>query len=86
LNPKLAVFFLSFLPQFVDPSRPATPQILVLASTFIAMGAIWLGTYVVAVDRLSGVLTRPAVKRWLDRFIGTTLVALGIRLAIAETD
>ena len=86
LNPKLAVFFLSFLPQFVDPSRPATPQILVLASTFIAMGAIWLGTYVVAVDQLSGVLTRPVVRRWLDRFIGTTLVALGIRLAIAETD
>jgi threonine/homoserine/homoserine lactone efflux protein len=85
LNPKLAVFFLSFLPQFVDSSRPATPQILVLASTFIVMGAIWLGTYVVAVDRLSGVLTRPAVKRWMDRFIGTTLVALGIRLAIAET-
>jgi threonine/homoserine/homoserine lactone efflux protein len=46
LNPKLAVFFLSFLPQFVDSARPATPQIIVLATTFIAMGAIWLGTYV----------------------------------------
>jgi threonine/homoserine/homoserine lactone efflux protein len=56
-----------------------------LTSTFIAMGAIWLGTYVVAVDRLSGVLTRPVVKRWLDRVIGTTLVGLGIRLAMAET-
>jgi threonine/homoserine/homoserine lactone efflux protein len=86
LNPKLAVFFLSFLPQFVDASRPATPQILVLTATFIAMGAIWLGTYVVAVDRLSGVLNRPVVKRWLDRVIGTTLVALGIRLAITEID
>jgi len=86
LNPKLAVFFLSFLPQFVDPSMPATPQILLLASTFIAMGAIWLVLYVVAIDQLSGVLTRPAVKRWLDRVIGTTLVALGIRLAIGETD
>ena len=86
LNPKLAVFFLSFLPQFVDPSMPATPQILLLASTFIAMGAIWLVLYVVAVEHLAGVLTRPAVKRWLDRVIGTTLVALGIRLAIGETD
>ncbi|HVR79163.1 MAG TPA: LysE family translocator [Acidimicrobiia bacterium] len=86
LNPKLAVFFLSFLPQFVDASRPATPQILVLTSTFIVIGAVWLGTYVFAVDQLSGVLTRLAVKRWLDRLFGTTLVALGIRLAIAETD
>jgi threonine/homoserine/homoserine lactone efflux protein len=85
LNPKLALFFLSFLPQFVDTSRPATPQIAVLTGTFIFMGAIWLGTYVVAVDRLSGVLTRPAVRRWLDRVIGTTLVGLGIRLAVAET-
>jgi threonine/homoserine/homoserine lactone efflux protein len=86
LNPKLAVFFLSFLPQFVDPSMPATPQILLLASTFIAMGAIWLALYVVAVDHLAGVLTRPAVKRWLDRVIGTTLVALGLRLTIVQPD
>ena len=86
LNPKLAVFFLSFLPQFIDASRPATPQILVLTSTFIVMGALWLGTYVFAVDQLSGVLTRLAVRRWLDRLFGTTLVALGIRLAITETD
>jgi threonine/homoserine/homoserine lactone efflux protein len=39
----------------------------------------------VAVDRLSGVLTRPGVKKRFDRVIGTTLVGLGIRLAIAET-
>jgi threonine/homoserine/homoserine lactone efflux protein len=84
LNPKLAVFFLSFLPQFVDPSMPATPQILLLATAFIAMGAMWLIMYVVAVDHLAGVLTRPAVKRWLDRIIGTTLVALGLRLATAR--
>ena len=86
LNPKLAVFFLSFLPQFVDPSMPATPQILLMASTFIAMGAIWLVVYVAAVDHLAGVLTRPAVKRWLDRVIGTTLVALGLRLTIVQPD
>ena len=86
LNPKLSVFFLSFLPQFVDASRPANPQILVLTGTFIVMGAIWLGTYVVAVDQLSGVLTRPGVKRRLDRVIGTTLVGLGIRLAVVRTD
>jgi threonine/homoserine/homoserine lactone efflux protein len=50
------------------------------------MGAIWLSTYVVAIDQLSGVLTRPVVKRWMDRFIGTTLVVLGVRLAIIEAD
>lgn len=86
LNPKLAVFFLSFLPQFVDVTVPATPQILVLATTFISMGAIWLVTFVLLVDYLSIVLTRPVVRRWLDRFVGTTLVALGIRLAVVETE
>jgi threonine/homoserine/homoserine lactone efflux protein len=86
LNPKMAVFFVSFLPQFLDPSRPASPQILVLAGTFIVLGAIWLSTYVVAIDQLSGVLTRPVVKLWMDRFIGTTLVALGVRLAIIKAD
>jgi threonine/homoserine/homoserine lactone efflux protein len=50
------------------------------------MGAIWLVTYVVAVDQLSGVLTRPSVKRWLDRVIGATLVGLGIRLAVVRAD
>lgn len=86
LNPKLAVFFLSLLPQFVDPAQPATPQILVLAATFIAMGALWLGIYVVAVDSLSAVLTRPAVKKWSDRVIGTVLLALGARLAVVSSD
>lgn len=86
LNPKLGVFFLSFLPQFVDPANPAHPQILVLATTFITMGAIWLALYVVLVDQLSGVLTRPMVRRWLDRCIGATLVALGVRLAVADIE
>ncbi|HVR33812.1 MAG TPA: LysE family translocator [Acidimicrobiia bacterium] len=82
LNPKLAVFFLSFFPQFVDASVPATPQVLVLATTFIAMGAIWLVIYVLLVDHLSIVLTRPVVRRWLDRFFGFSLIALGVRLAV----
>lgn len=86
LNPKLAVFFLSFLPQFVDPTRPATPQILLLAATFMVMGAVWLGTYVAAVGALAGVLTRPAVKRWSDRVVGATLIGLGARLAVVRTD
>ena len=85
LNPKLAVFFLSFLPQFVDPARPASSQIIVLATTFIVMGALWLGTYIAAVDALAGVLARPAVKRWSDRVVGATLVGLGARLAVVRS-
>ena len=86
LNPKLAVFFLSFLPQFVDPSKPATPQIVLLATTFMVMGAIWLGTYIAAVGALAAVLSRPAVRRWSDRVVGVTLIGLGARLAVVRTD
>lgn len=86
LNPKLAVFFLSFLPQFIDPGRPAVTQTLVLAGVFIVMGMAWLGTYVAAIDRLSGVLSRPSVKRWSDRVVGTVLAGLGLRLAASSAD
>ena len=86
LNPKLAVFFLSFLPQFVDPTKPATPQIILLATTFMMMGAIWLGTYIAVVGALAGVLARPAVRCWSDRVVGATLIGLGARLAVVRTD
>lgn len=84
LNPKLAVFFLSFLPQFVDSGGPVVTQTLVLAGVFIVMGVAWLATYVAAVDLLSGVLSRPGVKRWSDRVVGTVLAGLGLRLATSS--
>lgn len=86
LNPKLAVFFLSFLPQFIDSGRPAVTQTLVLAGVFIFMGMAWLSTYVAAIDRLSGVLSKPSVKRWSDRVVGTALASLGLRLAASSAD
>lgn len=81
LNPKVAVFFLSFLPQFIDPAGPAVSQTLILSAVFIVMGVAWLGSYVAVIDLLSGVLSRPSVKRWLDRVVGTVLAGLGLRLA-----
>jgi len=86
LNPKLAVFFLSFLPQFVDSGGPVVIQTLVLAGVFIVMGVAWLATYVSAVDLLSGVLARPTVKRWSDRVVGAVLAGLGLRLATSSAN
>jgi threonine/homoserine/homoserine lactone efflux protein len=86
LNPKLAVFFVSFLPQFVSEKAAATPQILLLSAVFVAMGAIWLTVYVVALDSLSTVLTRSAVRRRLDRIVGSVLIGLGLRLGLAARD
>jgi threonine/homoserine/homoserine lactone efflux protein len=81
LNPKVAIFYLTFLPQFISPGEPVLARSLLLASIHIAMGLVWLTAYAWFIDRLGAVLTRPAVKAWLERVTGGLLVALGARLA-----
>lgn len=84
LNPKLSVFFISFVPQFVSTDAPAVPQIAFLSSIFVAMATVWLLVYVSALGRLGRFLSRPLVRRRLDRMVGTVLVGLGLRLALAD--
>jgi threonine/homoserine/homoserine lactone efflux protein len=81
LNPKVAVFYLTFLPQFISPGEPVLRRSLMLAGIHIAMGFVWLTSYAWFVDRIGAVLTRPAVKTWLERVTGGLLIALGARLA-----
>lgn len=84
LNPKVAIFYLTFLPQFIGPSEPVFRRSLLLASIHIAMGFAWLAAYAWFVDQLGAVLTRPRVKAWLERATGGLLIALGARLAWAR--
>jgi RhtB (resistance to homoserine/threonine) family protein len=81
LNPKVAVFYLTFLPQFISPGEPVLRRSLVLASIHIVMGFVWLTAYAWFIDRLGAVLTRPRVKKWLEGVTGGLLIALGARLA-----
>lgn len=81
LNPKVAVFYLTFLPQFISPGEPVLRRSLFLAAVHIVMGLIWLTIYAWFVDRLGVVLTRPRVKAWLEGVTGGVLIALGARLA-----
>src|SRR4051812_7147270 len=80
-NPKIAIFFTSFLPQFVHGDGPAFPALLTLGLVFAVLTLLWLAAYGVAVGHASGVLRRPAVRMALDRITGVVLVAFGIRLA-----
>lgn len=82
LNPKIAVFFTSLLPQFVDDGSGTLGQLLLLGAIFNALGVAWLAVYAVAVARFRAVLLRPRVRRALDAVSGTVFVALGIRLAL----
>jgi RhtB (resistance to homoserine/threonine) family protein len=84
LNPKVAIFYLTFLPQFIGPGEPVFRRSLFLAGIHITMGFIWLAAYSWFVDRLGAVLTRPTVKAWLERVTGGLLIGLGVRLAWAR--
>jgi threonine/homoserine/homoserine lactone efflux protein len=81
LNPKVAIFYLTFLPQFIAPGEPVLRQSLFLAGIHIAMGVVWLSAYAWFIERLGTVLARPNVKAWLERATGGLLIALGVRLA-----
>lgn len=82
LDPKVAVFFLSLLPQFVDPGQGFTWRLLRLSGLFIAMGLIWLTVYTLALHAVSGFIGRPRVRRVIETVTGGVLVALGVRLAL----
>lgn len=86
LNPKLSIFFLAFLPQFVAPDA-ASPlsQMLILSGVFMAMTLIVFIVYgVLAHGIRAAVLSSPRLLRWLQRGFAATFAALGINLAVSE--
>lgn len=79
-NPKIAVFFISLLPQ-VTGGKTSFATFLVLGAIFCAMTFTWLSAYSFAVAKIGGFLRRGVVRRALDAFTGLVLVGFGIRLA-----
>jgi threonine/homoserine/homoserine lactone efflux protein len=82
LNPKPALLFLTYLPQFIDESRAVLPQIAFLAGVHILVGLVWMTLYAHIVQRAHRVLTRTDVRRWLERVTGAVLIGLGLRVAL----
>jgi threonine/homoserine/homoserine lactone efflux protein len=82
LNPKVSVFYLAFLPQFISPGDPVLAKSLLLASLHNLMGALWLGSLAVVAARGRDWMRRPPVRRWISRVSGAVLVGLGVRLAM----
>lgn len=87
LNVKTALFFLAFLPQFVSPSDPLVPQLVLLGSICVALNTLVDVIAVVAADRLlkSGA-ARAARARLLTKVSGVTMLGLGTYLALARRD
>ena len=84
LNPKPALFFLTYLPQFIDESRAVAPQIATLAAVHILIGLAWMTLYAHLVQRAHRMLTRRDVRRWLEGVTGAVLIVLGLRIAVEQ--
>jgi threonine/homoserine/homoserine lactone efflux protein len=82
LNPKTALFFLAFLPQFVDPSRTIWTQVIVLGLTFVVLGFLTDGLYAVTAGTLARWLKQ---RRQLLRYAsGSVFIGLGVSAALAK--
>lgn len=84
-NPKTAIFFLAFLPQFVDPAQGAVHwQILALGLTFMALGMLTDGMFAFAAGAAGDFLRRSrALQRLLRWFSGASFIGLGVSAALA---
>lgn len=81
LNPKVIVFYLALLPQFIGPGDAVLQKSLLLACIHFVEGILWFTMVSILVDRSRQFFMRPRQRRLLDAACGTILVALGFRLA-----
>lgn len=86
LNPKVAIFFMAFLPQFVRPGHGSeSTQLLMLGALVIGVAIVVEACFVLAASRATHFFrSNPTATVWLDRVLGSVLIALGIRLALSE--
>lgn len=86
LNPKVALFYLAFLPQFVAMRAPgAQLGLLLLGLSFIGTGLTWSLVLAMAGSRIHRLLQRrPQIARWMDRVCGIVLVGFGLKLALQQ--
>lgn len=82
LNPKVGVFYVSLLPQFIPAGANVALFSILLAAIHAAMGLAWFAVLTTATAPLSRFLAKPATARTLDGVTGTVLVAFGLRLAL----
>jgi len=84
LNPKIGVFYVSFLPQFVPADVPAAPFIFGLAAMHALIGAVWSCCLIAATRPIAGALKKQGVVTWLDRVTGGLFVAFAAKLALSR--
>ncbi|MGN7481791.1 LysE family translocator [Priestia megaterium] len=84
LNPKVAVFFLTFLPQFVQNDQNVTLQLLLMGITYTILAITWFFVFVFFINYLRKWLTTPSVQRFMDKATGVVLIGFGLKLAFEK--
>lgn len=84
INPKVGVFYITFLPQFIPLGADVATYALLLAAIHVALSLVWFALLIALTVPLGRWLARPAVAAWLDRATGLVFIGFGVRLVLAE--
>lgn len=84
LNPKIGVFYITFLPQFVPAGATVATFSFLLATIHVLLGLLWFAVLIAATVPMERILRRPGVVRNLDRVTGGVFIAFGVKLALSR--
>jgi len=84
LHPSVAVFYLSYIPQFIGPEQAFLPRYALLASVHVALSTGWMSFAAVAVDRLARAFNTPAFARTIEALAAASLLVLGATLVVGR--
>ncbi|CBA33433.1 hypothetical protein CTU_34100 [Cronobacter turicensis z3032] len=84
LNPKMGVFYVSFLPQFIPTGHSPMVWTFLLVAIHALIGTLWSLTLIVATRYASGVLKKPGVVKWMDRVTGSVFLLFAAKLALSK--
>ncbi|MFE7801468.1 LysE family translocator [Nocardia sp. NPDC057440] len=85
LNPKIGVFYIAMLPQFIPPEAPHLAMGVALAVVHDIEGMLWFSVLIFGVQFTRTWIARPSVKRAMEAVTGSVLLAFGVKLALSET-
>jgi threonine/homoserine/homoserine lactone efflux protein len=84
LNPKVAVFFLTFLPQFVESGSQSYIPFLIMGITYMLLTAVWFLFYIYLLDQIRAFMKKPKTQSVIEGITGTVLIGFGIKLALEK--
>ena len=84
LNPKIGVFYVSFLPQFIPTGHSPVIWTFLLVSVHVLIGTLWSLTLIMATHHASGILKKPTFAQWMDRTTGGLFMFFAAKLALSS--